>query len=65
MKTIILYYSRTKKTAKVAETLAKEFNSDIIEIKDSKNRNNIFTYITAPIDAFRENKTETNPNLWI
>lgn len=61
MKTIVLYYSRTKKTAEAAETLASELKSDIIEIKDLKNRDNILAYINASIDAFRENKTDINP----
>jgi flavodoxin len=62
MKTIVLYYSRTRKTAKVAETLAKELGSDINEIKDSKQRNNVLNYIGASMDAFRENKTEISPS---
>ncbi len=61
MKTIILYYSRTRKTAQVAETLQRELKSDIIEIKDAKNRNNALNYMGAAIDAFRENKTRIIP----
>lgn len=61
MKTIILYYSRTRKTAQVAETLQKELKSDILEIKDAKNRNNALNYMSAAIDAFRENKTSIIP----
>ena len=61
MNSLVIYYSRTRNTAQVAETLARELESNIIEIKDSKNRKSILNYLNASIDAFRENKTETNP----
>ncbi|MGZ7117495.1 MAG: flavodoxin family protein [Methanobacterium sp.] len=61
MKTIVIYYSRTRKTAEVAKTLSKELKSEIIEIKDAKDRNNALNYMSAAIDAFRENKTEIIP----
>jgi len=62
MKTVILYYSRTQKTAETAKTLSNELKSDIIEIKDLKPRKGILNYINASIDAFRENKTEISPS---
>ena len=62
MKTIILYYSRTGKTAEAAKTLAKELEADIIEIKDLKSRNSTLNYINASVDAFRENKTKISPS---
>ena len=61
MKTIILYYSRTKKTSKVANTLAKEILADIVEIEDLKNRSGPLNYINASVDAMRENKTNIRP----
>ena len=61
MTSLVLYYSRTRKTAQVAETLARELESDIIEIKDLKPRKSVLNYISASIDAFRENKTEISP----
>ena len=39
MKTIILFYSRSRKTALVAKTLAEEVNADILEITDLNDRN--------------------------
>ena len=60
MKTIILYYSRTRKTATVAETLAEELSADIQEIKDFKERSGFLNYLGASVDAFRENKTKIN-----
>lgn len=58
MKTIVLYYSRSKKTKTVAETLAVELNADIVEIKDVTPRLGILNYAKASIDALRENKTD-------
>lgn len=62
MKTVVLYYSRTQKTAETAKTLSNELKSDIIEIKDLKPRKGALNYINASIDAFRENKTEIRPS---
>ncbi len=62
MKTIVLYYSRTKKTYRVANTLAKEVSADIVEIKDLKNRSGPLNYINASVDAMRENKTNIRPS---
>lgn len=61
MKTIILYYSRTEKTFRVASTLAKEVSADLVEIEDLKNRNGPLNYINASLDAMRENKTKIRP----
>jgi len=61
MKTIVLYYSRTRKTKVVAETLAKELSADIQEIKDFKERSGFLNYLSASLDAFRENKTKITP----
>ena len=60
MKTIVLYYSRSRKTATVAETLAEELSADIQEIKDVKERSGFLNYLGASVDAFRENKTRIN-----
>jgi flavodoxin len=62
MKTIVLYYTRTQKTAEVAKALAKELEADTVEIKDLKTRKSALNYINASIDAFRENKTKTSPS---
>jgi flavodoxin len=62
MKTVIFYYSRTRKTAKVAKTLAEEIKVDSIEIVDLKDRMGVINYLTSTIDALRENKTTIKPN---
>ena len=61
MKTIVLYYSRTEKTAKAAKTLSEEISADIIEIKDLKNRFGPLNYMKASADAMREIKTNIEP----
>ena len=55
MKTVILYYSRTRKTAKVATTLAEVIQADSVEIVDLKERMGVINYLISCIDAFREN----------
>jgi flavodoxin len=61
MKTMILFYSRTRKTAMVARTLAQEVNADYIEITDVNDREGALNYLKASVDAFRENKTLIKP----
>lgn len=61
MKTMILFYSRTRKTALVAKTLAQEVNADYLEITDLNNRAGALNYVKASVDAFRENKTLIKP----
>jgi len=61
MKTIVLYYSRTRKTAAVAKTIANEVSADIVEIIDLKDRLGVLNYMRAGVDALRENKTKIKP----
>ncbi len=61
MKTLVLYYSQTRKTASVAETISQELSADTVEIKDLKERSGFFNSLKSTIDAFRENKTKINP----
>ncbi|WP_048190885.1 flavodoxin [Methanobacterium sp. SMA-27] len=62
MKTVILYYSRTRKTAHVAKTLADEIQADITEVMDLKDRMGVVNYLGSSIDALRENKTIIKPD---
>lgn len=62
MKSIVLYYSRTQKTASAAKTLAGELEANITEIKDLKDRKGALNYIGASINAFREEKTLISPS---
>ena len=56
MKTVVLYYSRTRKTALAAKTLAKGVGADEIEFMDLKDRMGPLNYMGATIDALREIK---------
>lgn len=62
MKTVILYYSRTQKTALVAKTLAEGIQADTIEVMDLKDRAGFLNYMNASADALRENKTNIKPD---
>lgn len=62
MKTVILYYSRTRKTAVVAKILAEKVQADTVEIIDLKNRMGALNYMAASMDALRENKTDIKPS---
>lgn len=66
MKTLIVYYSRTGHTRKIAKKLAKKLKADIEEIIDLKNRFGIKGWLTAGHDAYRRKlanieQTEKNP----
>lgn len=50
-KILIIYYSRTSATKKIAETLAQRLNSDLEEIKSVKNYRGIWGYLIAGREA--------------
>lgn len=58
MKTLIVYYSRTKTTKKVAEALAEKLGADIEEIVDKKDRQGALGYLSAGRDATMRRLTE-------
>jgi flavodoxin len=62
LKSAVLYYSRTGKTAVAAKALADKISSDLIEIKDIKNRNGIIGWIRALLDARGMKTTQIEPN---
>jgi len=45
MKSLVVYYSRTGRTKKVAEAIATTLNCDIEEIIDTKDRRGLFGYL--------------------
>jgi len=59
--TLIIYYSRTGKTKIVSEILQKNLGTDILEIKDPKDRSGAWGYITSSIDAFSHKHTPIEP----
>lgn len=56
MTDLVIYYSRTDNTRKVAEVIAQEKDAQLLEIKDKKNRSGPIRYLEGAFDAIR-NKT--------
>jgi flavodoxin len=56
-KSIVLYYSRTGNTEKLAKEIAKEIKADVEEIKDLKSRQGMLGWIVGGKDAAKRNKT--------
>lgn len=57
-KILIVYYSRTGVTKKVAEMIAAEIRADIEGIVDMKDRTGMIGYLKAGRDAMKKVKTE-------
>ena len=69
MKALVVYYSRTGTTRKVAEAISKILKCDIDEIVDTKNRNGPLGYLISGREAMRKQLTEIkkpkrNPKLY-
>ncbi len=62
MKSLVLYYSRTGKTAMTAKAIADKMSGDIIEIKDIKGRKGFIGYMKAALDAMSMKTTPIEPN---
>ena len=61
MATIIIYYSQGGSTDLVAKTLALNLHADLVRIHDLKNREGLKNKLFASINAFREVKTDIEP----
>lgn len=61
MKSLVVYYSRTGVTKKVAEQIAKNLKSDIEEIIDTKDRSGPVGYLIAGRDAATKKLTKIQP----
>jgi len=61
MKTLILFYSRTGTTRKVAEKLANVLGADIEEVSDNINRSGLRGYIISGRDAVKKKLVKINP----
>lgn len=51
MNILIVYYSRTGRTKKIAENIRTKLNADIDEISDIKNRNGFLGWLSAGRDG--------------
>ncbi len=61
MKTLVVYYSRTGCTRKVAEHIAQSLQADLLELKEQANRRGMRGFITGGYDAIRHKRTELMP----
>ena len=61
MKTLILFYSRTGITKKIAENLTNYLGADIEEVFDTVNRSGVFGYMRAGKDAISKKLTIIKP----
>lgn len=57
-KILVVYYSRTGNTKKIAQMIAQELNADTDEIIDKKKRNGIIGWLIAGRDGWLGKKTE-------
>ncbi len=53
IKVLVVYYSRTGITKKVAEVISEKLNGRIEEIKDKKNREGIINYMLSGYEAVK------------
>lgn len=60
-KPIVVYYSRTGKTRRVANTLKEELSSEIEEIKSTKDREGFWGLITCVLDSLLERDDALEP----
>ncbi len=51
MKPLVVYYSRTGTTRKVAEAIAEVLKCDVEEIRDLKNRTGVLGWLSSGMDA--------------
>ena len=59
-KILVVYYSRTGNTKKLAQKLAQKSLADIDEIVDLQNRSGVLGFLKGGRDAFRKKRTEIN-----
>jgi len=58
MKTLVVYYSRTGTTKKIAEMIRESLSADIEEIKDTVERKGIVGYFRSGRDAMKKRLTK-------
>lgn len=61
MKTLVVYYSRTGNTKKVADELAAALKADVEELKDGKNRGGPIGFLLAGREAMRKTPVDLQP----
>lgn len=58
MKSLVVFYSRTGNTKKVAETIAEQLDADMEKLIDMKKRAGIIGWLRSGWDAIREKTTD-------
>lgn len=61
MKVLVVYYSRTGTTRKLAQKLSAQLNADIEEIVDKKNRSGLIGWLYGGRDGMKRIPTEIDP----
>jgi flavodoxin len=60
-KVLVVYYSKTGNTERVAKQVASALHADIEKLIDKKNRNGLWAFFGAGRDAMKKNKTVLEP----
>jgi flavodoxin len=58
MKALVVYYSKSGTTKKIAERIAKKVNADIEALVDKKKRSGLIGWLVAGRDGMKKNATE-------
>jgi len=58
MDALIVYYSRTGNTGRLAETISKKLDCEIEQIKDMKDRSGVIGYLKSGWGAFRDKRPQ-------
>lgn len=58
MKTLVIFYSYTGKTREIAKKIAETENTDLIEVKEKKNRSKLNAYLIGSFASMRQKATE-------
>jgi flavodoxin len=61
MKTLVVYYSRTGTTRKIAELIQEKLSADLEEIEDTIDRKGIVGYFRSGRDAMKKSLTKLEP----
>ncbi|MBE6493981.1 MAG: flavodoxin [Methanosphaera stadtmanae] len=62
MTDLVIYYSRSGNTKKIARIIKKEVNADIIEIKDKTRRVGTLGFLKGIMDSIRNQDTKIEPS---
>jgi len=55
LKTLVVYYSRSGTTRKIAEALSEALNANIEEIVEANGRAGFFDYVCSLVEAIQKN----------